>query len=216
MVSNRGEVSLQDVETLNNRSQEVLNELLEGNARFRSGRAQPHRYTPEELQGLSHAQHPTVGVIACSDSRVSPDIVFDQPLGTIFSSRVPGNVASDSAKWMLELAVGEFKVPLVMVLGHTGCLAVGSLLDGDKGGAGGMHRFAVLNAVYRAKSKRPEDLYLQAVEENVRQTMDQIVRDLYVLQSAVRDGRTRVVGGVYNMETGEVRLLDTDPLFGKY
>lgn len=171
------------------------------------GRAQPHRYSTEELHGLAEAQFPTVAVIACSDSRVSPDIVLDQPLGTIFSSRVPGNVASDSAKWMLELAVGEFKVPVVMVMGHTGCLAVGSLLDGDKGGAGGMHRFMVLNAVYKAKSKRPANLHLQAVEENVRQTMEQIVRDLYVLQSAVREGRTVVVGSVYDMETGEVRLL---------
>lgn len=210
-------VSFGFVERLNPRAREVLQELLEGNQRFRTGRAQPHAYTPEELQDLARAQHPKVAVIACSDSRVSPDIVFDQPLGTVFSSRVPGNVASDSAKWMLELAVGEFKVPLVMVLGHTGCLAVGSLLDGDKGGAGGMHRFAVLNAVYRAKQKRPEDLYVASIEENVSQTVELLVRDLHLLRSALLSGQTSIVGGVYDMETGGVRIVEVrSELYGVF
>ncbi|MFX8672377.1 carbonic anhydrase, partial [Acinetobacter baumannii] len=71
---------------------------------------------------------------------------------------------------MLEIAVNEFHVPLVLVMGHTGCLAVGQLLDGDKGGAGGLHRFAVLSAVYKAKQKRPDDLYLESIRENVIQT----------------------------------------------
>lgn len=162
-------------------------------------------------------QTPKVAIVACSDSRVSPEIVFDQPLGAIFSSRVPGNVASDSAKWMLEMAVGEFKVPLVIVLGHTGCLAVGSLLDGDKGGAGGMLRVAVLGAVYRAKTKQPQDLYKTAVEENVYQTVEHLVRDSYSLRSAMIEKKTSIIGAVYEMETGNVRILeDTLELTGRY
>jgi len=205
------------VEMLIAPAKQVLDELMEGNSRFRSGKAKPQIYTKEWLSHLSSVQTPKVAIIACSDSRVSPDIVFDQPLGTIFSSRVPGNVASDSAKWMIELAVGEFKVPLVMVMGHTGCLAVGQLLDGDKGGAGGMHLFAVLNAVYRAKSKRPDDLYRQAIEENVQQTCEQLVRDLYVLRSAMLDGKTSIIGGVYDMPTGEVHLLETSSeVYGRF
>lgn len=189
-------------------AQSVLDELLVGNARFRNGRSAGSRYTGTDLRELSEHQHPDVAIIACSDSRVSPDIIFDQPLGTIFASRVPGNVASDSAKWMVEIALGEFKVPLVMVLGHTGCLAVGQLLDGDKGGAGGMHRFVVSNAVYRAKAKRPEDLYVKAIEENVIQAAEHLVRDMYILRSALLDGRTSMVGGVYEMASGEVRLIE--------
>src|SRR5579862_2108274 len=122
----------------------VLQQLLDGNERFRTGRPKQQLYTEERLRDIASHQKPIAGVIACSDSRITPEVVLDQPLGNLFASRVPGNVASDSAKWMLELAVGEFHVPLVVVMGHTHCLAVGSLLDGDKGGAGGLHRFSVL------------------------------------------------------------------------
>ncbi len=198
-------------------AQQVLDELMEGNERFVSGRPRPSIYSPTHLQALSEEQAPKVAIIACSDSRSSPDIIFDQPLGTIFASRVPGNVASDSAKWMLEIAIGVYKVPLVMVMGHTGCLAVGQLLDGDKGGAGGMHRFVVMNAVYKAKSMRPDDLYQTAVEENAKQTVEHLVRDLYSLRSAVLDGTTSVVSTVYDMPTGQVKILERgSKLYGKY
>ncbi len=199
------------------RAEQVLAELLEGNKRFREGNSKAYRYSPSDLLHISTHQTPLAGIIACADSRVSPELVFNQPLGSIFASRVPGNVASDSAKWMLDIAVNEFKVPLVMVMGHTGCLAVGQLLDGDKGGAGGLHRFSVLSAVYRAKTKRPENLYRQAVEENVLQTVEHLARDSYSLRAALIDGTTSIVGAVYNMETGEVELLEsTLESYGKF
>lgn len=205
------------MERLTPAAREVLKELMEGNARFRAGRSRHVVYSQEQLRSLSEKQTPKVAIIACSDSRIAPEVVFDQSLGTVFASRVPGNVASDSAKWMLEIAVGEFKVPLVLVMGHTGCLAVGSLLDGDKGGAGGIHRFMVLNAVYRAKAKRPDDLYRQTIEENVAQTVEHLVRDLYTLRSAIIDGTTSIIGSVYNMPTGQVELIETSTeLFGKF
>jgi carbonic anhydrase len=188
-------------------AQEVLDALLAGNGRFRSGHGSGFFYTRDDLHRIAHEQHPIAGVIACSDSRVTPEVIFDQPLGTIFASRVPGNVASDSAKWMLDLAVGEFKVPLVVVLGHTGCLAVGQLLDGDHGGAGGLHRFSVMTAVYKAKEKRPFNLHDAAVEENVLQTVQYLSRDLPSLHKALTAKTTAIVGAVYHMESGEVKVL---------
>ena len=71
--------------------------------RFRTGQSRAVAYSPDQLRQLSEKQTPKVAIIACSDSRVTPEVVFDQPLGTVFASRVPGNVASDSAKWMLEI-----------------------------------------------------------------------------------------------------------------
>lgn len=189
-------------------AQQVLEELLEGNQRFRSGQSHCYRYRPEDLREIAELQTPKAAIVACSDSRVTPEVIFDQPLGAIFASRVPGNVASDSAKWMLQIATGEFKVPLVMVLGHTNCLAVGQLLDGDKGGAGGLHRFSVLSAVYKAKSKNPENIYRQSIIENATQSLDHLVRDLYILRSAVLDGTTSVVSAIYEMETGSVTILE--------
>jgi len=192
------------------RAWQVLDDLLDGNQRFREGHMHSHSYTPEALLYISRNQAPKAAIIACADSRVSPDLIFDQPLGSIFASRVPGNVASDSAKWMLDIAIQEFKVPLVMVMGHTGCLAVGQLLDGDKGGAGGLHRYSVLTAVYRAKEKNPADLYLEAVEQNVRQTVEHLARESHTVRNAIEQGITSIVGAVYEMETGTVYLLETD------
>ena len=118
---------------------------------------------------------------------------------------------------MLEIAIGEFQVPLVMVMGHTGCLAVGQLLDGDKGGAGGLHRFSVLSAVYRAKQKRSDDLYTASVEENVLQTVEHLARDLFTLRRAIVEQKTSILGAVYEMETGGVRPLETKvELYGVY
>jgi len=199
------------------RAQEVLADLLEGNRRFREGEPQTYSYSPADLLTISRNQDPRAAIIACADSRVSPELVFDQPLGSIFASRVPGNVASDSAKWMLDIAVNEFHVPLVMVMGHTGCLAIGQLLDGDKGGAGGLHRFSVLSAVYKAKANNPEDLYLEAVKQNVTQTVEHLARDSYSLRGSLLDGTTSIVGAVYEMETGRVHILEhTLDVYGKF
>ncbi len=199
------------------RATEALDELLEGNRRFREGEPKGYKYSQDQIRTISKNQTPLAGIIACADSRVSPELVFDQPLGSIFASRVPANVASDSAKWMLDIAVNEFRVPLVMVMGHTGCLAVGQLLDGDKGGAGGLHRFSVLSAVYRAKAKHPTNLYRQAVEENVQQTVEHLARDSYSLRAALIDGTTSIVGSVYDMESGEVVILDsTLEVYGRF
>ena len=205
------------IKAMTEEAQRVLDHLLEGNERFRSGHTEYQAYTPERLREIASHQTPIAAIVACADSRVTPEVIFDQPLGAIFASRVPGNVASDSAKWMLEIAIGEFHVPLVMVMGHTGCLAVGQLLDGDRGGAGGLHRFSVLSAVYRAKAKRPDDLYLAAVTENVLQTAEHLARDMHHLRSAVLDRRTAVIGCLYHMDTGEVEVLDsTLDVYGRF
>jgi len=185
----------------------ALDELLAGNERFRAGNSQTHVYTLEDIRRIATEQHPIAAVIGCMDSRVTPEIIFDQALGNIFTSRVPGNVASDSAKWMLEIAVGELHVPLVVVVGHTNCLAVGQLLQGDKGGPGGPLRYEIRNAVFEAQSKQPKDLYREAVIQNARLTAQKLLRDSLTVSRAVREGQAEIVSALYEMETGEVHLV---------
>jgi carbonic anhydrase len=141
------------------------------------------------------------------DSRVTPEIVFDQPLGSMFVARIPGNVASDSAKWMLDIAVGDMHVPLVVVLGHTGCLAVKQLLEGDKGGPGGPLRHEIMFAVFEARSHEPDDLYREAVIQNALLSAAKLKRDSLALHQAIEEGRVEMVSALYEMETGEVHLV---------
>jgi carbonic anhydrase len=190
----------------NPKAQEALQTLLEGNERFRTGKSLHRTYTDRNLRPLAASQSPIAAVISCVDSRVAPEIFFDQPLGSIFVSRVPGNVASDSAKWMIDIAVGELKVPLLVVVGHTGCLAVGQIVQG-KSGPGGLLRFKVQSAVQKAKNSNPEDLYHEAVKVNALQTVEHLENDSWEFRDALRSNTTCAIAAIYNMDTGKVEVL---------
>lgn len=190
------------------RARAALNELYEGHRRYREHLAVVRNYGIEQLQELVASPSPIAAVVACSDSRVAPEIVFDQGLGQLFVSRVPGNVASDGTKWMLEIAVSELHVPLVLVIGHTGCLAIAQSVDGRTGMAGGTLRYDVAKAVDRAKMAHSADLYLDAVRENVLLTLENLRRESYATQNAIQNRQLGLLGGVYDMATGELTLIE--------
>jgi carbonic anhydrase len=106
---------------------EALHKLLEGNERFVKGQPANPRRSPEDFRGLAEAQYPKAVIVSCADSRVAPEILFDVGVGDIFVVRVAGNVVSGAGvtvKGSIEYAVAELNVPLIVVLGHTGCGAV--------------------------------------------------------------------------------------------
>jgi carbonic anhydrase len=145
--------------------------------------------------------------LACSDSRVAPEIVFDQPLGSVFAARTPGNVHADSVKWMLDIAVGDLGVPLVLVVGHTGCLAVTQIVEGKLSGPGGPLRAQIQSAYLRVRGV-PEDQVLRAaVEENVYETVSRLKDESWELRRAVGGGSVLIAGAVYDMKTGSVEFL---------
>lgn len=193
--------------TEDERVRSSLEILRAGHERFRRGEPRPQSYTPDDLREIATNQRPLAAIVACSDSRVAPEIIFDQPLGGIFASRVPGNVASDSAKWMLDIAVTELHVPLVVVLGHTRCLAVGQVVADPMGGGGGNLRYEVRKAVHRARLKGADDLYHRSVIENVALTVETLRRDSFAVQRAVERGELGLLGAYYDMDTGAVHLI---------
>lgn len=192
---------------VNSAASETLQSLLEGNQRFRTGGSLHYTYPVETIKRIGDGQSPIAAIVACSDGRVSPEIVFDQPLANLFVSRVPGNVASDSAKWMLEIAVTDLRVPLVMVMGHTECLAIRQVLYGEPG-AGGILRSDVARAVLEAKFHAGNDVFQEAVERNALQTAQTLRRESLAVARAMSEGRLDVVAAVYDVHTGEVKLLD--------
>src|SRR5208283_4332500 len=106
---------------------EALHDLLEGNGRFVAGKPASPRRSPEDFRGVAEAQYPDAVIVSCADSRVAPEILFDVGVGDIFVVRVAGNVvngAGVTVKGSIEYGVAELNVPLIMVLGHSGCGAV--------------------------------------------------------------------------------------------
>jgi carbonic anhydrase len=195
----------------NEQATESLNLLQAGHQRFIQSMPLAQSYTRDDIGELWKQQRPIAAVISCCDSRVSPEILFDQQLGQLFVSRVPGNVASDSAKWMLEIAVSELKVPVILVLGHIGCLAIGQMVDNKVGLAGGSLRFDVHMAIHRARMKTTTNVYSQAVEENVQLTIENLVAHSHATRLALDERRIVIVGAVYEMETGDVRITSKYP-----
>ena len=192
---------------MNDEARKILDELLEGNRRFREGSPQGYRYDAKSIAELAVASQPRAAILTCSDSRVAPEVVFDQPLGRFFTSRVPGNVCSDSAKWMLEIAVSNLNVPLVLVMGHTECLAIKQVVEGATTGSGGALRYMVSTAVLRAKSKRPNDLFHQSIVENALQSTEHLLTESWALKRAMEAGQTSIAAGVYDVKTGLFQLL---------
>ncbi len=187
--------------------EDSLNLLKTGNDRFARCLAKPRAYSQEELGELSKGQSPYAAIVACADSRVCPEVVFDQPLGAVFVSRVPANVASDSAKWMIDIAVGEFHVPLVVVMAHSGCLAVKQIVEG-KEGAGGLLRYRVQSAFHDvSRSGSQADVYGRTIDENARKTCRDLAQESTALGDAIRSGRTTIVPARFDIETGKVTWL---------
>lgn len=186
---------------------EVLLELLEGNQRYVAGEPVTRAYSAEKRSALAEKQAPIAAVVACSDSRVAPEVIFDQPLGALFVARVPGNVAAESVQWAIDLAVGHFNVPLVVVLGHSGCLAVAAALEeGSSPSWVSTHIGPALDSARRKTAGSPtiEEL----VRENARLVADRLVSLCPPLRSATRAGECRCVPAVLDMASGEVVALD--------
>jgi carbonic anhydrase len=183
-------------------------ELLEGNRRFREGRPQKIAHSAKDLAELAVEQHPIAAVIACSDSRVDPAIVFDQSLGDIFVSRVPGNVVSDSVRWMVEMAVETLEVPIVVAMAHSGCLAVQGSFDPSFDGQGSPLRYLIHRAIRGARAVDPAEKWNEGILLNLRETVQTLKHDCPAVAHAIRSRELEVISAFYDMATGEFTKVD--------
>ncbi|WP_238433880.1 carbonic anhydrase [Micromonospora tarensis] len=188
----------------------ALADLLAGNRRFVSG--QPvHGHDVTAAAAASGDQQPYAVVLGCIDSRVPLEAIFDQTFGAICVIRTGGHVLDRAVCGSIEYVVGQLGVPLVMVLGHERCGAVGATVDALRAGVrpGGSLAHLVdeiAPAVLAVGLTDPAVLAL-AIRQHVRRTVDALrVDDL--LAGPVAAGRVAVVGGLYDLATGEVALID--------
>ena len=119
-----------DAESYESKANAAWSRLLQGNRRFAEGAAEHPWQDRETRERLLDGQHPDAAVLSCSDSRVPPEIVFDQGLGDLFDIRTAGEVLDDAVVASLEYAVEHLGVSLIVVLGHEGCGAVKAAVDG--------------------------------------------------------------------------------------
>jgi carbonic anhydrase len=186
---------------------DVLEQLLAGNRRYVEGRPEHGHALAEQRAACAAEQHPSAVVLGCSDARVPPALVFDQGPGALFTTRVAGNVATDSVLASIEYAVLHLHVPLIVVLGHTRCGAVGACLSGgsDEGHLGVL--MASICPVVEQVREKPGDLLENATRAHVAAVVAQIETSEPVLAAQVARGAVRVAGALYDVDTGVVTLL---------
>jgi carbonic anhydrase len=193
----------------------VLAKLLQGNARFARGEPLHPRRKPEDFARVAEGQAPRAVIVGCADSRVTPELIFDQGIGDLFVIRIAGNVidgAGASVKGSIEYAVAELGVRLIMVLGHTQCGAVKAAIkhidakDALPGSIGTLVS-TIKPAVTAAKGK-PGDLLDNVIRANVERGVERLKKLDPILAGPVKKGELKVVGATYDLRSGKIKVYD--------
>jgi carbonic anhydrase len=184
--------------------------LLAGNARYVAGKHLRVDHS-RRREAVAPAQMPFVIVLGCSDSRVPPEILFDQGLGDVFTVRVAGNIADDLALGSMEYAVEHFASPLVVVLGHERCGAVSAAVAAVASGQMPPPHIASLVTAIRpaveASKGMPGDAVENAIVTHVRLTAAALKISSPILADAAQHGRLEIVGAEYHLASGRVTFL---------
>ena len=188
---------------------EAISKLKEGNGRYTGGNLQHPGQTAERRTELANTQHPFATIVSCSDSRVPPEIVFDQGLGDLFIVRVAGNVINDEGLGSIEYSVDHLGTRLILVLGHQSCGAVKAAREtiAAKGKAPG-HIESLVTAIKPAVEATAKDDLDATVKANVKNVVQALRSSTPILKAKVDSGDIRVLGGYYSLETGAVTFLD--------
>lgn len=194
---------------------EALQHLREGNERFSSGTSIRPNATLDRVRETSVSQQPFAAVLACSDSRVPVETVFDQGVGDLFVIRVAGNVSGVHECASVEFAVEVLRTPLVVVLGHTRCGAVEAVISGSKlkGLIANLTepiRTAWAEARADGFGKGPIDdaTRSEVIRRNVEGSISGLLASSSATARAAESGKVKVIGAIYDIETGRVNWLD--------
>lgn len=181
--------------------------LMEGNKRFVEGKMSHPDQASGRRTEVAKGQHPFAAIVSCSDSRVPPEVLFDQGLGNLFVIRLAGNIMDDAAMGSLEYSVEHLGVKYVMVLGHERCGAVDATVKGGEapGHIGSLVK-AIQPAVEKAKTQQG-DLLDNAVKANVSMVVQQLKTSAPILEESVKKGSLTIVGARYDLDDGAVAIL---------
>lgn len=194
---------------------DVLGILKAGNQRFVSG-ATTNRDQPRQVQESAAGQHPMAVVLSCLDSRIPVETVFDRGIGDLFVARVAGNFANTDILGSMEFGCYVSGSRLILVLGHDHCGAVRGAIDGVELGnitpmLANIEPAVAYFADYEGEKTTANDEFVQMVaEQNVRMTIEHIRAASPILKTMEAEGQIKIVGGMYDLHSGQVRLLDAE------
>lgn len=199
----------------------ILVQLKEGNERFRAGVAKgPHRDLPRVAlaANVDQGDHALATVLTCSDSRLPVELIMDTGIMDLFVVRVAGNVADGDEIGTMEYGVTAVRTSLVVVLGHTGCGAVKAVLQSRQGQALDLSPNlkalvenitpAVDRVLGTPDHKAAPNMLRAAVEENVWQSVHDMLANSPIIRKLLQEGKIKVVGAVYNLDTAAIDWLD--------
>jgi carbonic anhydrase len=191
--------------------------LKDGNLRFAAGTAIHFQQDAQRRrETATNGQRPFAVILTCADSRVPPELLFDQGLGCLFVIRVAGNVAQNDEVASIEYGVGHLGVRLIVVLGHTKCGAVTAVVDEAPVGTN-LAQLVKPIAVATARARKenpgasPDPLVAAAIRANVEQAMADLQRLSPDLAGAIAHGQARLLGAIYDIESGKVKFLEEAP-----
>jgi len=190
--------------------QEIWAALMEGNRRFAAGKPKT-RDLVSLRSSLAESQHPKVVILTCSDSRVSPEVLFDQSLGDLFVVRSAGNIADAIGVGSIEYAVEHLGSSVLVILGHTKCGAVTAACSKEKMPTANLQ--AIVDKIGPAISRVGESvkgdaLVEVAIKENVHQSARDVLVSSEVLRHFVEQGKLTLFEAEYQLDTGKVVRLD--------
>src|SRR5215207_8609341 len=187
-----------------------LQMLIEGNKRFIAGNLTSLSNLAQDREQLTSGQSPFAVVVCCSDSRVPPELVFDQTLGQLFVIRTAGQVIDEAARGSIAYGVDFLGAPLLLVLGHSGCGAVEAAIAALTGATipGYAYRFAEgIGPAVQGVIDEPGDQLDNAIRANIKMGVDQLRTAEPDLAAAVSSGQLTLTGGYYDLASGEVSIL---------
>jgi carbonic anhydrase len=204
----------QSKETLKNLTPDkALQILREGNNRFINN-LKANRNLLQQVNETADGQYPFAAILSCMDSRTSAELIFDQGLGDIFSIRVAGNVLNEDILGSIEFAVDMVGSRIVLVLGHSKCGAIAGACKNVKLGHLTGLLLKINPAIDRAKENEKQDSsapeFVQKVTyENVLYTIERMRAESEIINNLEKNGKIKIVGGVYQVETGKVDFFES-------
>jgi carbonic anhydrase len=188
----------------------ALDRLMRGNDRYVKGKMERHDFI-HERPALALGQNPFAAILGCADSRVGPEYAFDSGRGDVFVCRVAGNFADVESIASFEYAVAVLGTPLILVLGHSKCGAVDAAVKSVKEGKEFPgHIPSLIEAIrpaVKAAQDQPGDLLENAIKQNVILNVEKLKTAGPILSKALQEGKLKVAGGVYSLDTGRVTLI---------